>query len=279
MQPKIKLIAIDLDGTLLNSQGRVSERNAAAIQAARAQGILVVLATGKSRASATAVIAELNLDTPGVFSQGSMIYNADGSLLYTRVMERETAVTTLTFAQTHNLPQIAYCSNGIVTDQDSIYRHMLASQYHEPLPKIMGPLLPRLNELAINKIILCATDNETTLAKLLQAKLGATGEVTQAVPHFVEILPANTSKGDGLRRLLAELAISPENVLALGDGNNDIEMLQLAGIGIAMGNGSAGVKAVATSITADNNHDGVALAIEQFSNYSGAPAVSPDRAG
>ena len=264
MHPEIKLIAIDLDGTLLNSQGRVSERNAAAIQAACAQGIMVILATGKSRASATAVITELNLNTPGVFSQGSMIHNADGSLRYARIMARETAVTTLNFAQTHNLTQIAYCPNGIVTNQDTVYRHLLASQYHEPLPEVIGPLLPQLDNLSINKIILCAADNEITLAEQLQAKLGSTGEVTQAVSHYIEILPANTSKGDGLQRLLAELEIPPENVLAIGDGNNDIEMLQLVGIAVAMGNGSTDVKAVAHSITADNNHDGVAQAIEQF---------------
>lgn len=264
MQADIKLIAIELDGTLLNSQGLVSERNAQAIQLARAQGILVVLATGKSRASATAVIAELGLDTPGVFTQGLMIHNADGSLRYGHFMERTTAVTALHFAHSHNLAQIAYCNNRIVTDRDTMYSDLLTSHYHEPRPEVIGPLLPQLDDLSINKLILCAADNETALGQQLQTKLGSSGVVTQAVPHYIEILPPNSSKGAGLRRLLADLDIAPVNVLALGDGNNDIEMLLLAGIGVAMGNGSTGVKAVADHITAGNNADGVAKAIEQF---------------
>ncbi len=264
MQSEIKLIAIDLDGTLLNSQGHVSERNAAAIQAARAQGIMVILATGKSYASATAVLAELNLDSPGVFSQGSMIYNADGSLQYAQYMERETAVVALNFACTHNLTQIAYCKSGIVTNRDSIYRQMLVDQYHEPMPKVIGSLQAHLDDLSITKMLLCAADNETFLAEQLKTKLGSIGEVTQAVPHYIEILPTNSSKGNGLERLLKELDVSPAHVLAIGDGDNDIEMLQLARIGIAMANGSAGVKAVADAITTDNNHDGVAQAIEKF---------------
>ena len=95
MPPRIQLIALDLDGTLLCEDGSVSARNVQAIQTAVAQNIQVILATGKTRASAIAVLGQLGLQTPGVFTQGLVIHNADGSVRHETVLDRETAVRAL----------------------------------------------------------------------------------------------------------------------------------------------------------------------------------------
>ena len=92
--------------------------------------------------------------------------------------------------------------------------------------------------------------------------------VTQAVPEYIEVLPLGASKGRGVQMLLDDLGILPEEMMAIGDGENDLEMLQMAGIGIAMGNGRTAVKAIADYIVSDNNHSGVAEAIEKFALYN-----------
>ena len=263
MTSLIKLIAIDLDGTLLNSLGQISSRTAQAIQAARAQGVQVILATGKSRSSATHIIEALDLDTPGVFTQGLVITNGDGSVRYETLLDRKTAVAALNFALEHQLYQILYCSNRLVVPEESAHRQMIFERFHEPMPDVIGPILPQLEKLAINKIILCSdNNNEAALRVKLQSRIQ--GVVTLSVSPFIEILPPNMSKGAGLRRLLVDLNISPANIMAIGDGENDIEMIQMAGIGIAMGNAAPRLKAVANHITQNNDNDGVAAAIEHF---------------
>src|SRR5690606_17087092 len=99
----------------------------------------------------------------------------------------------------------------------------------------------------------------------LNMQLGGTARLVQAgIPDMLEILPPGTSKGSALKTLLKEMNIAPANVLAIGDGENDIEMLQLAGIGVAMGNALQPVKDIANHVVSNNDADGVAEAIEAF---------------
>lgn len=264
MSPHIQLIALDLDGTLLSEDGSVSERNTRAIQTAVAQNVQVILATGKTRSSAIKVLAQLGLSAPGVFTQGLVIHNADGSVRYEETLDRETAVRAITFAVQHQFPHHAYCGANIITPEDNLYRHRLHEKYHEPLPEIVGPFLAQIDALRINKFLVSdETQNDATRARLANL-LGDRAVVTQAVAGYIEVLPPGASKGRGVQRLLADLGIPPVAMLAIGDGENDLEMLQMAGIGVAMGNGKPVVKAVADYITSDHNHDGVAEAIERF---------------
>lgn len=260
----IKLIAIDLDGTLLADDGRVPPQNIQAIRQAMAAGVLVVLATGKTRAAASAIIEQLDLRTPGVYCQGLTLHRGDGAMWHEEVLDRETAVAAITFADQHHLPQHAYCGIRICTPADTPYRYLLRDKYHEPLPELVASLLPLADELRINKFLISdERDNAHTRARL-EMVVNGRATVTQAVPEYIELLPRGASKGKGLARLLAQLAIPWEAVLALGDGENDLEMLQRAGVGVAMGNAAAVVQTAADYVVATNNEAGVAAAIERF---------------
>lgn len=260
----IQLIALDLDGTLLDDRGEVTERNEQAVKTAVSQGILVILATGKTRGSAEKILAQLGLQTPGVFTQGMVIHNGDGSVRYETTLDQETAVKAITFAVEQGLPHHAYCGARILTPVDNPYRHLLKEKYHEPLPEVVGPLLPQIATLRINKFLVSDEMHNDATRRRLSNLLGDRAAVTQAVPGYIEVLPPGASKGLGVQRLLGDLGISPAAMLAIGDGENDLEMLQMAGVSVAMGNGKPEVKAVAHHVTADNNHSGVALAIEKF---------------
>jgi Cof subfamily protein (haloacid dehalogenase superfamily) len=261
---KIKLIAIDQDGTLLNDQGSVSERNVRAVQTAVSQGIQVIIATGKTYGSAVAVMAQLGIQAPGVFTQGLVICNADGSVRHEKALDRETAVQLIQFAENHNLPQSAYCGLRILTPRPDAYQKLLHEKYHEPAPVVVGSLLDIIDDIRINKLLLADEKTPTETRRALKALVGDKATVTQGVPEYLEMLPPGASKGRGVRMLLDDMGIYPDELLAIGDGENDIEMLQMAGVGVAMGNGRTAVKAIADYITSDNNHSGVAEAIEKF---------------
>lgn len=264
LMSKIKLIALDLDGTLLCDDGSVSERNVAAVKTAVSKGIQVIIATGKTRGSAVGVLAKLGLKTMGVFTQGLVICRADGSVWYEEALDRETAVHLIQFAEANNLPQCAYSGTHILAPQDGPYQRLLHEKYHEPPLKIVGPLLPQIDAIRINKFLLSEEANNEATRQQLTELVGERATVTQAVPEYIEVLPPGASKGRGVKMVLDALGILPEEMLALGDGENDLEMLQMAGVGAAMANARDLVKAHADFVTADNNHDGVALAIEKF---------------
>ena len=264
MLQKIKLIAIDQDGTLLNSQGRVTDANKQAIRQAMAQGVIVIIATGKTRLSAAPIMAELGLATPGVFTQGLVICDGDGSILRETVLDEATAVATLTYTRQRNLPTILYCADRLIAQEQTHYSDLLHTKFHEPPAEIWPDLPERLADLHINKILFNDdARNDATRAELT-ALFAGHATVTQAVPEFIEVLPLNTSKGDGLRWLLNHLHIDPAHVLAIGDGENDTEMLQMAGVGVAVGNAKPALKDIANAVVATNDDSGVAEAITRF---------------
>ena len=262
----IKLVAIDLDNTLLNSNHAVSERNERAIKQAMEEDIQVVLATGKTRASAGDIIQRLGLTTPGIYLQGLAIYYPDGEIRHEKKLDTSVARKVITFAEDRGFDVALYNGSRILVRTDESPLRVLA-EYGEPEPEAVGPLQNMLDEVSINKLIIIRRGEPRKIKALrwqLNMQLDGAGKITQAIRDMIEIVPSGTSKGGALKTLLRELGIAPENVLAIGDAENDIEMLELVGIGVAVGNASDPLKAVADHVVADNDSDGVAEALERF---------------
>lgn len=263
-KPSIKLVAIDLDGTLLDPEGRLSERNAEAVRRANAAGVHVVIATGKSRGSAEWLLEELLLESHGVFNQGLVIYDTAGIIIQETALDEEVVEGVLRFAEERGLPYFTYSADYIVTPFDSEYRQRLIDLYHEPTPAIGA----WEREHPVHKIVVIDPEDDETMQGEVRATLEELCEskatITQAVLNFVEVLPAGASKGAGLRWLLEELEIAPEEAMAIGDGENDVEMMEMVGLGVAMGNAHPRVKEVADVVVGSNEESGVAEAIERF---------------
>lgn len=257
---------MDLDGTLLDSQHQLSDRNKAAIRAAQAAGIKLAIATGKTRASALPIIEEMALKLPGVFVQGLIIYEGDGRVRHETVLDPAIARATIEYAETHGLPVLAYAGDRLLT-REHVDEVMDIARFHEPLPEIVGPLIDLLDHTPIHKLIIFCGNTARTEA--LRAELTERiGEhvsfTTAAMIESLEVLPKNTSKGAGVAQLLRDLDVKPQHTMAIGDAENDLSMLELVGWAVAVGNASEGVKQLADVVVSTNDEGGVAEAIERF---------------
>ena len=265
MSKPIQLIITDLDGTLLNSHGQVSTANEQAMRQAIVKGIPVTIATGKTRYSALNIINKLKLPTPGVFIQGLIICAANGTLLHQQQLGMDIIEQVVPFVQEAGVDIFAYCHERLLTLQDSSLRHKLHDRYHEPLADIV-PNLADWTNAGVCKLLI-QQDSLTfsiSLREQLIELIGKSATLTQALTNSVEILPRGASKGAGVAQLLQQLDIDPQHVLAIGDAENDVEMLQLVGTSVAMGNAVPRLKAIADYIVGTNDEDGVAEAISRF---------------
>lgn len=258
----IKMVAVDLDGTLLNSQIEMTARTEAALKQAMDQGVQIILATGKTRASARAIIERLNLTTPGVYIQGLSIHNGDGSVRYQQTLDATVAQTVIAYAEQQNYTLIVYSGADIFVRELNQHTHILID-YHETAPQAIGSMIGF--DRPINKMLFI--DEPTTIENIhayLSASVNGSASLARSMPFIVEILPSGASKGKGLQLVAEDMQIAPKHILAIGDGENDIEMLQYAGIGVAVSNAMPRVKEVADYVVGTNDEDGVAEAIERF---------------
>ena len=264
--PQIKLIVLDIDGTLLNSNLELSERNEKALKAAIAEGAQVVLATGKTRNAGVKLVERLELTTPGIYLQGLVIYEADGTISYQQTLDEAVARQVLTFGADRGFKFIAYSGTRMMLarrDQELIDG---LTRYHEPPPEVVGPLVNLVGKVSLNKVMAIGEPRAiTALRWQLEAQLNGAARLMQAgIPSMLEILPPGACKGTALRHLLKSMHIDKAQVMAMGDAENDTEMLQLAGLGVAIGNADAALKKVANHIAPTNDEDGVADSIERF---------------
>jgi Cof subfamily protein (haloacid dehalogenase superfamily) len=263
--PPIKLVVSDVDGTLLNSSQNLTERVEKAIARAEAQGVQVLLATGKARGPWYELIkGRIGAGKPGVFLQGLAVYDGDGELIYQRTLEIDVICDVVSLAESANLTVTAYCGSRILAKSIDAQTDRLKF-YKEPDVEAVGPLSEALKEIDTHKLIFMG--DQAVIDQIrpqAEAILRGRASLTTALEGMLEVLPINASKGHGVEWLLSHLEIDAREVMALGDGENDIEMLKLVGLGVAMGQAKEVVKRAAQVTVASNDEDGVAEALEKY---------------
>ncbi|KIZ03474.1 hypothetical protein MNEG_4483 [Monoraphidium neglectum] len=261
---QIKLIASDVDGTLVNSKQQLTPGVEAAVQRAHAAGVPLIVATGKARGPwVPKVLPRLGPPMPGVFLQGLLICDAEGRTLYSRCLEEDVLLACIRLARGAGITLTAYTDDRIMADAlDEQTERLLF--YQEPTPEAVGNLEGIVGKRDVQKVIFMAPQEQIDqLRPEVAAALEGRATLTTALKGMLEVLPLGASKGEGVRWLLDHMGRDARHLMALGDGENDIEMLQLAALGVAMGNAGPGLRAVADVITGTNDEDGVAQAIEQ----------------
>lgn len=267
--PDVRLIVTDVDGTLLSSTQELSARTAAALNEAAALGVPTVVATGKTRGpwarSLYEKLGEENRKMPGLFIQGLVTCDGRGNVLKSRTLGKADVKDILRFAKTRDSVVVAFCGENIVCSTRNEYTDKVLD-YGEPEPVECGDLLAKSDEYDVNKVLLFG-DDEAVKRYRVEAEtiLADVCDITVAVPGMLEFLPKGASKGSAVRELCEAMEIDPANVMALGDGENDKEMLAYVGLGIAVGNASAATKLVADVVmTETNDDDAVAKAVEKY---------------
>ncbi|PJG58783.1 sugar-phosphatase [Aeromonas cavernicola] len=263
-----KLIALDMDGTLLDHQGQISPRTHAAIRAARAKGVTVVLASGRPLEGMTRYLAELDL-----ISRDDYVICYNGALVQQVADQRIIRSQLLTGADASALARLAdelvVNVHGFSVTQGLISPRI--SPYTEHESRLIGMPIKLVDfaTLAADEQILkvMMIDEPSTLSRaisLLPAELYQRYTVVQSAPFFLEFMNKQSNKGTGVAALAEHLGICAAQVIAVGDAGNDRHMIEYAGLGVAMGNATDEIKALAQHITARNDEDGVAQVIEQF---------------
>lgn len=270
--PSIKLLAIDIDGTLLNPQMQITPRTRTAIQAARAAGIVVTLATARRYRNTAPIAAELATDIPQVLCDGALIMQ-DGRVLTTQQLKAEVAQEAVELmvrrciqpAVQHIIDNVEETWTGPVA-----YDNAWVATYFSTFPEFIKRLdYAHCCARQPDSLRVVAFAPEDVINALIPeiAALSCSWNFTQRGSYGTAelmVMDPACSKASGVELLAQSLGIKMQEVMAIGDNNNDLEMLQAAGWSVAMGQAPETVKAVANVVTTSNAEDGVALAIEHY---------------
>ncbi|MDN3296905.1 HAD family hydrolase [Streptomyces ficellus] len=259
-----KLIATDLDGTLLRSDETVSQRTRDALAAATAAGAAHIVVTGRAVPWTRHILDDLGYDGLAVCGQGAQVYHAGEHRLLTSVtLDRQLAGLALSKIEAEVGPlAIAASRDGLDGDV------LVGPGYHVqegPLPFLPFENPADLWSAPLNKVYIQHPDlDDDTLARVARETVGNLVDVVMAGAGVVEILPLGLSKATGLSLAARRLGVRSTETIAFGDMPNDIPMFAWAAHGVAMANAHEALKAVAHEITASNESDGIAVVLEQL---------------
>ena len=266
---KYKLLVLDVDGTLLNSEKEISKRTLAALLKVQQMGVRIVLASGRPTYGLMPLAKTLELGNYGGFIlsyNGGQIINAqNGELLFERRINPEMLPYLEKKARKNGFAIFTYHDDTLITDSPD-NEYIKNEALLNNLKIIREDEFSTAIDFAPCKCML-VSDKEKALIGLEQhweKRLAGTLDAFRSEPYFLEVVPCGVNKANTLGALLEHLGVTREEVIAVGDGVCDVTMLQLAGMGVAMGHSQDSVKVCADYVTASNEEDGVALAVEKL---------------
>ncbi|KAK4523290.1 hypothetical protein GAYE_PCTG50G1183 [Galdieria yellowstonensis] len=245
--------------------------NVEAIRKVMKAGFPFILATGKARKGALDSVLELKEDLikhgMGVFLQGLFVTSRDGKICHEKVLGNELALKVCELGKELGITVVGYERDRILCETRNEETDKVIP-YHEPVPEAIGSWKEAIvnRGIKLNKMMFMAPPSQLDrIRPHIEQLLGNSCHITQAVPGMLEVLPFGASKGEGLVRLLKSLDVPPSEVIAIGDGENDIEMFRYVDHSVAVANASPRVKAAAKYVTKKtNNNAAVAEALETF---------------
>lgn len=259
-----RLIAIDLDDTLLNDKLEVTEATRGALAEAVSRGVQVTLATGRMFASAKQTAGQVGLNVPIITYQGSLVRNLlDERVLYERSVDLESVRRLYEYTRANKLHLQTYIDDKLYAFDDGDKLAAYAKQSN--IPYIVEPELDALPVGNHTKLIIIDEPAKLDeIAPELHALLGPDVHITKSKPHYLEFTHSEGTKGHALRFLAEHYGYSMDETIAIGDSWNDREMIEAAGLGVAMANAVPALREIADYVTLSNNEDGVKHVIDKF---------------
>lgn len=265
---KEKVLVLDIDGTLTNSDKEITSATKKGIQTVLEHGHKVILASGRPTPGMRRYEKELELEKYGgyllSFNGGRIIECRSGEIVYQRILPLSIIPGLYAFAKNNGCGLVTYFGENIISAFEPDEYVELESRINGMPIKVVNNFV-RYVDFDINKCILTApADKAPELEKLLQEKYSDIVSVYRSEPFFIEIMPQNVDKATSLDRMLETVGMTRENAICCGDGFNDISMIKYAGTGVAMGNAQPAVKEAADYITGTNDEDGLVQVIDEF---------------
>ena len=265
-----KLLVLDIDGTLLDKNGAISAEDRDALARVGDLGLPVSLATGRVATACSEVISQLSLDSYHIFFDGALVSAPDhGKEIYVQPIDKMVVKQAVEFAQLNGINLDFYSADQYFVGRETWASDIRRDFYHTPPAVVdIGKLWQQ--ERIIKGALTLRSPEEKTKAELLYLQfkdsLSFSLTKTPAYPEvdFINVLAPGVSKGRALSALASHLGISLTEIMAIGDGPNDISLLSSAGLAVAMGGAPDELKAVADYITLDVDHNGLAAAINKF---------------
>ena len=263
-----RAIALDLDGTLTNHEKVVTPKTREALLQAAAKGAVIILASGRPTYGIEPVAECLELNKQGgyilSYNGGNIVNAKTGEKLFSQFLPDEVIPELYAYAEENGHALLGYAGNEIITE-------MPDDQYVKEESRINKMNIRKVDNLfeslEPHPTKLLMTGDPTLMLKAeeeLVEKLGDRMDIFRSAPFFLELVPKGIDKAKSLTRLLTKINLTPADLIAFGDGYNDLSMLKLAGMGVAMENAAPEVRAEADYVTLSNEEDGVAAALTHF---------------
>lgn len=261
---KIKLIASDMDDTLLNKDCQISQRNVKAINSAITEGKIFLIATGRMYVSVRPYAEKLGLDVPLVTYNGALVKGScSGKVFYEHKMKLATAKEVLEYCQEKGYYVQLYIGDSILIKEENecsrMYSRISGIQTTAIGNEVFFP-----QEAPYKILVMTKSDEFTRVWHEFAEKFSGKLDVTSSKDNFLELMEPGVNKWEAVKSVALSYNISPEEIMCIGDSNNDIKMIANAGVGVAVANAKDSVKEHAKIITASNDNDGVAMVIESI---------------
>jgi Cof subfamily protein (haloacid dehalogenase superfamily) len=263
-----RAIALDLDGTLTNHDKVVTPRTRQALLKAQEQGAIIILASGRPTYGIVPVAECLELEKRGgyilSYNGGNIVNAKTGEKLFSQFLPDAVIPILYKYAKEKNHALLGYAGNEIITEMpDDPYvkeESRINKMNIRKVDNLMETLEPHPTKLLMTGDPTDMLKAEEELVGILVEKM----DIFRSAPFFLELVPKGIDKAQSLLRLLAKINLTPADLIAFGDGYNDLSMLKLAGVGVAMANAAPEVRADADYVTLSNEEDGVAAALLHF---------------
>ncbi len=265
---KEKVLVLDIDGTLTNSDKEITPATKQGILEIMKRGHKVILASGRPTPGMRRYEEELELKKYGgyllSFNGGRIVDCCSGEIVYQRILPATVVPELYEFAKENECGILTYEGNDIISAFEPDEFVELESRINGLEVKVVGNFKEYV-KFDVNKCLLTAPiEKAPEFEKQLQKKYGDTLSIYRSEPFFIEVMPQNVDKAASLDRMLEAIGLAKDDAICCGDGFNDISMIKYAGVGVAMGNAQPAVKEAADYITATNDEDGLVQVIDNF---------------
>jgi len=261
-----RLVALDIDGTLLDSASQIHPENRAVLTELMARGVHVSLATGKAWRTALKMARSLGLSSPQIANDGASISDpGTGSVVQESHIAAEVAEEAIRLAREIGVTLFVERGNDTLAEQwndDADY----LMEHGNPEPRIVADMLQELDPLPIQFYVVAYRKDELYAQAVRQFSQQFAGRlhVATSSPYYLDMTREGVTKGSALAQVAGMLGIPREQIIAMGDGQNDISLFEAAGVSVAMGQAVDAVKAAAAQVTETNDEGGVAQALRRL---------------